>query len=359
MAQSANAELSQVEQAIRGIPGRLFIAYSGGADSRRLLRLAHQVAPTRIILSHFNHAWGPASDDWQAQAAEQASQLGIPFVTATDPAPTRSEAGARQARYAWFSELLQDGDALLLGHHRQDQIETRWMRSSAGRPPRGMPKVRRLALGHLIRPLLDCPPVSDPLALQDPANQDTQYRRVAVRQLISDPRVAREVETLARLGELFDRVERVLVRALPAGDFVVDSDLSADQQARALAAWVWRRARLPAPPQRRLQALAAQLPAKSDRHPSIQWPVGDRTYALRAYQGRVLLEPAVWTAPAPHAPWRPLGSGEAKALHRLGVPPWHRPWVWRHCDQASRIRWWRPNVDEYGQISLEYVELND
>lgn len=355
---SAKLACQQFDQAIRPVSGRLLIAYSGGADSRFLLNIALQQAPQRVVLCHFNHAWSEHGAEWQHLAQTIAKRHGIAFLTATDPNPSQTEDEARRARYAWFESLLQPGDAVLLGHHARDQIETRWMRSTQDRPPRGMPASRPLGQGMLIRPFLQLPPVPDPEAIQDPTNDDPRYRRAAVRRLLKQPDVQGERQLLERFGTLFDRLESKLVQAIPEGNLEI-GQIPNGQLVSAMAAWVWRISALPAPPRRRLESLASQLPARPDRHPAIQWDVDGIRFALRAYRDKIFLEPAVWTAPPPQSGWRPIGAGESKKLHDLGIPPWHRPWVWCDASGGEKLRWWQPIVRHSGQISLEYIDLND
>ncbi len=350
--------LSALKEAVRDIPGRLFIAYSGGADSRYLLRLARHLEGRDLILCHFDHAWSEHSGQWAHQARLQAEQWDIPFASKRDPAPVISEAGARRARYAFFEELLSPGDAMLMGHHRLDQLETRWMRCSQGRPPRGMPQRRRLGQGWLIRPLLGCDPVMDASAVQDPANQDPRYRRVQVRQRIVQAPDGL-VDSLERLGHVYDRLEALVGRYIPQGSYRYDPALPPNLQVHAINAWIWQQARLAAPPIARVQALISQLPAKPDRQPALQWSVDDQRWALRWYAGYLHLEPAVWVAPQPTDEWRPLASGQAAKLHAHSVPPWHRPWAWQHAETPKTFRWWRPKVEPGGKISLEYIDLND
>ena len=67
------------------------------------------------------------------------------------------EAMAREARFDVFSNLLKKGDALLLGHHLDDQIETviyRLLRGSGSQGLSGIPSDRKLREGRVFRPFL-------------------------------------------------------------------------------------------------------------------------------------------------------------------------------------------------------------
>lgn len=346
------------EEAVRDFPGRLFVACSGGADSNRVLQVAAQCAPDRVTVCHFDHAWSSASGDWCSQVKSQTEALGLPFVSQRATEPNATELEARKARYAWFETLLSPGDVLLLGHHRLDQLETRWMRVTQGRPPRGMPGCRQLGSGWLVRPFLELDPLHDASAIQDPANQDPSYRRVQIRMAIQHAET-KALAQLERLGRAIDRLESAALSKLPNGPYAFDAALDPGHQRHAIALWVWRQARLAAPPAARLTSLLSQLPAAPDRHPVIQWEDQGQRWAIRTYRGRLYLEPAVWTGPPPIDGWVPLGVGRARDLHALHVPPWQRPWVWQYADQPSRLRRWFPKVSPVGQISLEYIELND
>ena len=348
-----------VEEAIRGCSNRLFIAYSGGSDSECLLQLVAQIDHPNAVICHFNHAWSELSEQWELQARARAQSLRMPIVVGRDPAPTHSEEGARQARYSWFESLLDPGDVLLLAHHAQDQLETRWMRLTQSRPPRGMPVTRRLGQGRLVRPLLEHQVQHNPDAVQDPANRDARYRRVQVRQVMAQS-PSSLIATLARVGRLYDRLEALVHQHLPAsGRYRLDLSLSQASQIHAINAWIWKTARLPAPPQARIQTLLRQIPPTPDRQPAIQWDTPWGRVALRFYRQDLYLEPAVWSAPLPRGDWRPIGVGERARLHAREIPPWHRAWVWQHINEPNRIRWWYPKVADQGNISLEYIELND
>ncbi len=357
-AKAVTQRVQAFKQTVSDIPGRLFIAYSGGADSNHLLDLAMEAAPERVVLCHFNHAWSELSDTWQAQANARAKALSIKFRSARDEDPDHSELSARKARYTWLESLLEPGDAVLTAHHRGDDLETLWMRVSQGRPPRRIPFRRPLGQGWLIRPLIERERRPHAQAIEDPANQSLKYRRVQVRQLLTE--VPEEVvEQLQRLARLFERLEQLVVQQIPHGPFELNHDLPKPLLRHAISVWIWRVARLPAPPSIRLDTLLDQLPARPDRHPAIQWDAEGTRMALRVYRNQIYLEPAVWIAPMPQGPWRPLAANESKALHARTIPPWHRPWVWHHQSEPKLIRWWFPVVSEFGEIKLDYRDLND
>ncbi|MBD3648566.1 MAG: tRNA lysidine(34) synthetase TilS, partial [Pseudomonadales bacterium] len=68
------------------------------------------------------------------------------------------EENARNARFDAYESFLRSGDLLLLGHHRDDQLETLFFylfRGNSMLGIRGMPRERELGVARLDRPLLD------------------------------------------------------------------------------------------------------------------------------------------------------------------------------------------------------------
>ena len=136
---------------------RLFVGFSGGLDSTVLLHasLALNADPTAV---HVNHGLHEQADTWESQCADVCRRLGAAFLSRRVAVGHGGEAGARQARYGAFEELLGDGDLLLLGHHRDDQAETVLLRLVQGRAPVGMPRTRVLhGGGRILRPWLTIP----------------------------------------------------------------------------------------------------------------------------------------------------------------------------------------------------------
>jgi tRNA(Ile)-lysidine synthase len=141
------------------------VGYSGGVDSTVLLHLlqrwckANAGAPPLTAI-HVNHAMQSAADDWQVHCEWVCKFLQVPMIAravVVHPAPGGSEAAAREARYRVFEEQLQCGDALFLGHHLDDQVETFLLRLMRGAGVQGlaaMPARRALGEGMLVRPLL-------------------------------------------------------------------------------------------------------------------------------------------------------------------------------------------------------------
>ena len=171
------------------------IGLSGGPDSLALVAAAAaEGCHVRAVVVDHGLQEGTASVAEQARA--KAEKLGVPATIArveVETAPGESvEAAAREARYqALFAEAAADGSDVWVAHTLDDQAETLLLGALRGNPA-GMPAVTETAGGRLVRPFLqirraDTAGACDELGLQpwhDPMNDDTAYRRVAVRKSI-------------------------------------------------------------------------------------------------------------------------------------------------------------------------------
>jgi tRNA(Ile)-lysidine synthase len=214
-------------------PGdRVGIALSGGADSVALLCLLLDVRKELgLVLSviHFNHKLrGAESDDDQEFVSGLAREHGLElYATAADvvkhavEARMSIEAAARELRYDYFGQLLNDKrlDKVATGHTLDDQAETVLMRLIRGTGMRGLRAIQpRIRLddeaGEVVRPLL-CLRRSELLAYlnslgqswrEDSTNQEAKFTRNRVRQLLL-PLLEREfnpsiTQNLAELAEI-------------------------------------------------------------------------------------------------------------------------------------------------------------
>lgn len=146
------------------------VGLSGGADSVALLRALCRVKggmTGRIVAAHFNHGWrGEESNGDERFCRELSESLDIPCLFGSGAAAnekSKTEEGARRARYAFFRRAAEEVGAryLVLAHHRDDQVETvlqRMIRGTSLRGLAGIPRLRRLSeLTTIVRPLLSCP----------------------------------------------------------------------------------------------------------------------------------------------------------------------------------------------------------
>jgi tRNA(Ile)-lysidine synthase len=142
-------------------PKRILVGFSGGADSSVLLHALVQLKLSQpIIALHIHHGLSANANDWQALCQAQCKALGVTFIAERATVDTDSgslEQAARLARYDVFQKYVLAGDALLLGHHQDDQIETFMMRLMRGSGMTGltaMESERAMGHGKLLRPLL-------------------------------------------------------------------------------------------------------------------------------------------------------------------------------------------------------------
>ncbi|MDY7219007.1 tRNA lysidine(34) synthetase TilS [Denitrificimonas sp. JX-1] len=142
----------------------LCVAFSGGMDSSVLLyalaQLAKRYALPQIRAVYIHHGLQDTAESWPAHCQRFCDELQIPLtVLAVHVASTASvEQAAREARYAAFSQHLLDGEVLLMAQHQDDQAETflfRLLRGAGVAGLRGIPDVRSLSPGVVVRPLLN------------------------------------------------------------------------------------------------------------------------------------------------------------------------------------------------------------
>jgi len=170
------------------------VGFSGGLDSTVLLHavcaFARSAGLAPPLAVHVHHGLQAAADDWARDSGARATELGAIFMLHRVSVERRGgdsiEAAARHARLAAFARV--DADAVLLGHHRDDQAETvlfNALRGSGIAGLAGMPVVRVGSGPPLLRPFLDVPRTSlhDYAAeyglswIDDPSNADIALRR--------------------------------------------------------------------------------------------------------------------------------------------------------------------------------------
>ncbi|MEO1075564.1 MAG: tRNA lysidine(34) synthetase TilS [Bacteroidota bacterium] len=230
------------------VPGqRVVVGLSGGVDSvvltRALVALRYEVIAVHV--HHGQRAQSAMDDVLFAEAL--ANELGLAFSTTRlnlGPSAANLEAQMRAARYQELhAEAKRRGaDAVAVGHHRDDQLETvllNLFRGSGLRGLAGMRPSRTMQPGsdiRLVRPLLGIPR-ADLVAhartqgwtwREDPTNADTAFRRNALRHRVVP--VLREA-----FGE---RVDATVARAADLVAAYLDAapqpDLSAFDAARTL-----------------------------------------------------------------------------------------------------------------------------
>lgn len=142
--------------------GCLWVGFSGGLDSSVLLHaLSRTALKPRLRAVHVHHGLSANADAWLAHCQTVCDQLGIELVAervSLKHSGDGLEEAARRARYKAFSRHLNAGDALLLAHHADDQIETFFQRLLRGSGLQGLTAMagdREWLPGiRLLRPLL-------------------------------------------------------------------------------------------------------------------------------------------------------------------------------------------------------------
>lgn len=229
-------------------PGtRLGVAVSGGADSVALLHSLGAVRPHLglvLVVLHVHHGIRGAEADEDALFVEDlAHKAGLRFQCrrvntpeyAREAGETMEEA-ARSLRYAWFDELLGQGelDAIATAHTMEDQAETVLLKLLRGAWTEGLagifPQLKR-PRGLIVRPFLQTRRAeirqwlraSGHVWREDGTNQDMAYARNKVRHHLLPvleqynpqivPHLAQMAE-MAREEELFWQAE--MARLLPS-----------------------------------------------------------------------------------------------------------------------------------------------
>jgi tRNA(Ile)-lysidine synthase len=142
---------------------RLLLGVSGGADSVALLHLLLEASLSMKLdleIGHFDHRLREDSATDRDFVIALAERHGIPVRIGVWESPSPSEDAARTARLAFLTRTAQDHhcDAIVLGHHLEDRIETLLLRLGRGSGLRGLAGLRWRRSGpvDLVRPLLGC-----------------------------------------------------------------------------------------------------------------------------------------------------------------------------------------------------------
>ncbi|MEO0615410.1 MAG: tRNA lysidine(34) synthetase TilS [Pseudomonadota bacterium] len=298
---------------------RLAVAYSGGLDSTVLLALVSAGSPLPLRALHVYHGLQGEQPAWRAHVAETCAQRDIALKVLearVTPAPGESvEAAAREARYAVFSNALENDELLLLAQHRDDQAETLLLQLLRGAGPAGlaaMPVLAELGASHLMRPLLgvDRDALEDYARahalrwFDDPSNADNRFDRNYLRREVM-PRLRERwpglATTLSRAADWQAEADRHAstlaaadARRLAPQPERIDvsqwSALTAERQ-RNLLRFLCRAQSLPTPTASRIESLQA-LAAGDTPRGEVRWSGGE----ARRYRNWLYLTPPL---PAP------------------------------------------------------------
>ena len=216
--------------ACAGAPRCALVAVSGGPDSMALLHLAarwRDRGGPLIEAATVDHDLRPGSRAEAEAVALWADELNIPhrILTWTGERPkTRLQERARAARYRLLEDMAREigAEAVLTGHHADDQAETivfRLLRGSGVAGLAAMAQVSPRVGFRLVRPLLDltkadlvafCGSVGQPF-FTDPSNRDPRFARTDLKRVLA----LLEAEGLGgaellRLGRRAARAEEAL-----------------------------------------------------------------------------------------------------------------------------------------------------
>ncbi|MBU3626798.1 tRNA lysidine(34) synthetase TilS [Polynucleobacter sp. JS-Safj-400b-B2] len=305
---------------------RIAVALSGGLDSVVLLDTvckaqAKEVTQNKnqtkdqIYAFHIHHGLQKPADEWLIFCETLAKKYKIHFDfrllhLSTEESQGNIEAKARAGRYEALADLCEEYgiEDLLLAHHQNDQAETvllQLLRGSGVAGLSGMPTSRGVSNKQsltLWRPLLnqsrqelEAYAKEHKLKwIEDPSNQDTKYRRNAVRKRIIPALEKIQPEALAnmaRSAELLGEAQTLLNRlATQDGKSILNKDqlkvrpllaLSKDDLPAAnnvLRYWLQTQ-QLAMPSQERLQAWWRDL-AKVKTDAKLEWLHDERKIYL-------------------------------------------------------------------------------
>lgn len=145
---------------------KVVLAVSGGVDSIVLFHLMREFSKendVEIVVAHVNHQLRDEADAEEEFVKKLVETYKIPFYVhrwlKKDQPQTGTEEAARNMRYQFFKEVMNQTDAsiLMTAHHQDDQVETILMKLTRGSTLEqitGIERVQPFHKGYLVRPLL-------------------------------------------------------------------------------------------------------------------------------------------------------------------------------------------------------------
>lgn len=222
----------------------VLVALSGGVDSVVLLHLLRfGAARPPLVAAHFDHAMRPGSGADAAWVAGLCRAWAVPLASGRAPAPPRTEAEARAARYAFLEEAAAQAGAAAIAtaHHADDQAETVLFRAARGAGLRGLRGILPQR-DRVVRPLLpftrsEIEAYARAAGLrwrEDPTNAARAYARNRIRAEVLPaleevvPGAARALARLAGQARAAERAWDELLDGLLAGVLLADSPEAAE-----------------------------------------------------------------------------------------------------------------------------------
>jgi tRNA(Ile)-lysidine synthase len=218
---------------LAGARTRVVVALSGGSDSVALAYLLAELESAGELtvagLAHFNHQLREHAHRDEQFCVSLAETIGRPVLVEREDVRRRAdrerrsvEDAAHAARHEFFDRALArfSGDAVAVGHTRDDQAETFLLRLLRGAGPKGLAAMHPRH-GRVVRPLLECRRDDLKAYLGE---RGVQYVEDETNRDVSIPRNRVRAELLPLLAARFN----------PA---IVD--VLADQAELARAEWLW------------------------------------------------------------------------------------------------------------------------
>jgi len=205
------------------------IALSGGLDSAVLLDLLaalHERWNWALSAAHFDHRMRADSESDADQVKALCERMGVPCRVGRSPVAPRSEAEARDLRYAFLSRARDQwgGGWLVTAHQADDQAETVLFRLIRGSGLAGLAGIPAHRPPGVVRPLLpfwraeieDYARARGLTYLSDPTNLDLSFARNRIRHELIPSIEAKDIpdfrRQLLRLADLAGRAARVIER---------------------------------------------------------------------------------------------------------------------------------------------------
>lgn len=337
--------IQHLEAALAGAPvASLCVAFSGGPDSSALLHALAQLPEARqrgLRALHVDHGLHVDSAAWAAHCVRFCDELALPCVVLQVQVDRSRgeglEAAARHARYQALATQLQEGELLLLGHHRDDQVETVLLKLLRGAGPEGlggMRAMRPLGRGQLWRPLLALPRTAlrdyvsarQLACIDDPSNRDTALARNRLRHDVL-PRLAAHwphatdsiLHSAALCRAAADALQAQWLAALASLHDPADGSLDAvgwlalapALREPLLDHWLHGRG-LTAPTTAQRRQIERQCSARAGQQPCIRWAGTE----LHIWKNRLW---AVPPRPVVDPQWQATWQGEPLALPDGGL----------------------------------------
>jgi tRNA(Ile)-lysidine synthase len=328
---------------------KIYVGLSGGLDSIALLHALSLLTECKAKLQaiHVHHGLSPHAHAWETFCRKQCQSLTIPLqvqhikISGTE----NLESKAREARYAVYASCIQPGEALVLGHHLDDQLETFLLNALRGTGLTGlaaMPMHRVWQGIDIYRPMLSTPKsaiqayanVHDLKWVEDESNQNIEYSRNFLRHEIL-PRLEKTwphyrqsmMHTITSCQTVIQHLEQDDLEQIQAYDLNLPTldlkplrALNELQIFQILRLW-FKHQDLPRPSLTLVREILAQMlmPKRQDSNPKMVW--GDRYLYL--YQDSIYCvkpqapqTPALWPEfPMPYLGIQAISAKPGIAIH--------------------------------------------